>query len=269
MDTTVAVLRNYVNDPSMLWSMLGAAAARLVEAIVLLAIGVILIRLIVVGLRRALETVIEEPTVRGYAVSVAKIFLWAVLVVTLLSVFGIETTSVVAIIGAAGLAIGLALQGSLSNFAAGFMLMIFRPFRAGDEVEFAGVSGTVIEIGIFTTTVDLPDHVRAYVPNNIIFSGVIRNKSLKPYMRVDMLVTVPDATDVDRAIDIVRSALEKNHHTLDVPRPEVKVVEDETPGITIGIQPFAIPKDETTVRDSIPREVRAALQRAGIPVLRQ
>ena len=269
MDTTESIVRYYVSDPQRLGDLLMAGAVRLAAAIVVLVIGMIAIRLITAGIRRVLTRAIEDPTVRSYTLSIAKIFLWVILAVTLLSVFGIETTSVVAIVGAAGLAIGLALQGSLSNFAAGFMLMIFRPFRAGDEVEFAGVAGTVIEIGIFSTTVDLPEHVRAFVPNSMIFSGVIKNKSIKEYMRVDMKVTLADDTDVERAIAVVRAALRKNEHVIDIPRPEVKLIEDEASGITIGVQPYALPTSEIEVRDSVPMQVRSALQSAGIEVLKQ
>lgn len=262
-------MEEYLRDPDLLWGFLATAAGRLLGAIAMLAVGIVVIRLLLRAIRLGLDRAIEDPTVRRYSVSIVKIFLWAVLAITLLGLFGIETTSVVAMLGAAGLAIGLALQGSLSNFAAGFMLMIFRPFRAGDEIEAAGVAGTVIEIGIFTTTVDLPDHVRAFIPNSTVFSGVIKNKSIKEYLRVEMRVTVDDGTDVNRAIQIIQQALRKNDEILEIPHPEVKVLEDESPGITIGIQPFATPKRELQVRDSVPRDVRSALQAAGIEVLKQ
>ncbi len=120
----------------------------------------------------------------------------AVVVIAVLSLFGIETTSLIAVLGAAGLAVGLALQGMLSNFAAGTMLLIFRPFRPGNYVEVAGVGGTVAEIGIFTTTLDTGDNIRILVPNSAIYGDTIKNYSANETRRVDMVMGISYDDDI-------------------------------------------------------------------------
>lgn len=132
---------------------------------------------------------------------------WMILIASVLaclSVFGIETTSFAAVIGAAGLAVGLAFQGTLSNFSAGVMLLVFRPFKVGDYVIAGGKEGTVAEIGLFVTAVDSPDNRRFYVPNTAIGSAVIENYSAHALRRVDVTVTIAGSED----IDATRKALE-------------------------------------------------------------
>jgi small conductance mechanosensitive channel len=194
--------------------------------------------------------------------------LWVILFMILLGIFGLDTTGIIALLGAAGLAIGLALQGTLSNFASGIMLLIFRPFKAGDSIEVAGVNGTAIEIGIFTSIVDMPDNVRAYVPNSMIFSGVIKNRSVNEYLRLDMQITLPGNADVGRAQQVIQRLLMGNELVLEVPRPEVQVIESDSPGVTIGIRPFAKLRNAEAVRTTIMRDVRTELQNAGIEVSR-
>jgi small conductance mechanosensitive channel len=197
------------------------------------------------------------------------VLLWVILVVVLLGVFGIDTGGFIAVLATAGLAIGLALQGTLSNFAAGFMLMFFRPFKAGDAIEVAGVSGTAIEIGIFTTIVDMPDNVRAFVPNGMIFNGVIKNRSLNDYLRLEMKITITGDSDITRAQQVIQRLLGQNELVLEVPRPEVQVLEDDSPGVTIGVRPYAKLRNADAVRTTVMRDLRAELQRAGIDVVRQ
>lgn len=132
---------------------------------------------------------------------------WLLLVASMLaclSVFGIETTSFAAVIGAAGLAVGLAFQGTLSNFSAGVMLLVFRPFKVGDYVVAGGKEGTVVEIGLFVTALDSPDNRRIYVPNTAIGGGPIENYSANPVRRVDIDVSIAGGED----IDLSRKALE-------------------------------------------------------------
>jgi small conductance mechanosensitive channel len=132
---------------------------------------------------------------------------WLVLIASMLaclSVFGIETTSFAAIIGAAGLAVGLAFQGTLSNFAAGVMLLVFRPFKVGDYIVAGGKEGTVVELGLFVTAMDTLDNRRLYVPNTAIGAGAIENYTANPLRRVDIPVSIAASEDIDSS----RSALE-------------------------------------------------------------
>jgi small conductance mechanosensitive channel len=149
------------------------------------------------------------------------------------------------------------------------MLLLFRPFKAGDQIEVAGVTGTVIEIGIFSTIIDMPDNVRAYVPNGTIFTGVIKNRSINDYLRVEMKVTVAVDTDITRTQQIIQRLVSTNDLVMEVPRPEVQVVEDDSPGITIAIRPCAKLQNVDAVRTTITRDVQESLQRGGIEVLKQ
>ncbi len=242
---------------------------RLLGAIVVLLIGLALIRLIISILSSTLKRTVSDHTVRRYALSTSRILLWAILIIVILSVFGIQTTSFVAVLGAAGLAIGLALQGTLSNFAAGFMLLMFRPFKAGDEVEVAGVAGTVIELGIFTTIVDLADNTRAFVPNSTIFNGVIKNKSVNEYIRVEMKVTLEPSSDISRAQQLIHRILVTNDLVLEIPHPEVQVVEDESPGITLAVRAYAKLKNAEAVRTTATKQIREELRQGGVEITRQ
>lgn len=241
---------------------------KLLSAVLVLLIGMAIIKVVTTLLRSTLRRTMHDPTVRYYVLSATKILLWVVLVLILLGVFGIQTTSLVAILGAAGLAVGLALQGSLSNFAAGFMLMLFRPFKAGDEIEVAGVTGTVIEIGIFSTIVDTPENVRAFVPNGAIFSGVIRNRSLNEYLRLDIRFSIERDTDITRAQQIIHRLMVGHDMILEIPRPEVQVVEDPGDGITIAVRPYVKLRNADNVCAMLSKEVRQEMRTAGISVLR-
>ncbi|MEO5931252.1 MAG: mechanosensitive ion channel domain-containing protein, partial [Candidatus Kapaibacterium sp.] len=141
MDSTLQSLTKYLTAQNLMTTII-TFGWRMLSALIVLAIGMIIIRLLSSITRSTLKRTVRDTTVRRYTLSALKILLWIILIIILLSVFGIETTSLAAILAAAGLAIGLALQGSLSNLAAGFMLLLFRPFKAGEEIEVATVTGT-------------------------------------------------------------------------------------------------------------------------------
>jgi small conductance mechanosensitive channel len=268
MDSTFETFKQYLTSPDKLASLLLGFGVKVLGAVIVLVIGILLIKLILSVLQTTMRRTVRDTTVRQYAAGTARILLWAILLVILLGIFGLETAQFVTIIGAAGLAIGLALQGSLSNFAAGFMLLLFRPFKAGDEVEVATVTGTVIEIGIFSTIIDLQDNVRAFVPNGTIFSGVIKNRSMNEYLRVEMKVMVAPETDITRAQQVIQRMLASNDLILEVPRPDVQVVEGESTGITIAVRPYSKLRNAEAVRTTVNKEIREELRRAGIEVLK-
>lgn len=267
LDSTLTAFKNL--SAESLLAILVTFGWRLLSALLVLLIGYVLVRILLSLLRTGLKRTVHDATVRQYVISATRIFLLVILTSVLLGVFGVATTSLAAIVGAGGIAIGLALQGSLSNFAAGFMLLIFRPFKAGDQIEVAGVSGTVIEIGIFSTIVDMPDNVRAFVPNGSIFTGVIKNKSINDYLRVEMKVTVATDENITRVQQIIQRLVSTNELVLEIPRPEVQVVENDSPGITIAVRPCTKLMNVDAVRTTITRQIQEALQQAGIDVLKQ
>jgi len=267
MDTTLSSFTKYFTSDK-LFSMLFTLGWKVLAAAIVLIIGMILIKVSTSVLHGAMKRTVRDATVRRYVMNATKILLWIILMVIILGVFGIETTSVTAMLAAAGLAIGLALQGSLSNIAAGFMLLLFRPFRAGDDVEIAGVTGTVYEIGIFSTTIDTPENVRAFVPNSSIFSGVIKNRSINGQLRVEVRITVDKTSDINRVQQLLQRSLAGNDLVMEVPPPDVHLVDDAAAGITFAIRPYTKQKNLDAVRTSIARAARDELRAAGIDLVK-
>jgi small conductance mechanosensitive channel len=132
----------------------------------------------------------------------------------------------------------------------------------------AGVTGTVIEIGIFSTIIDMPDNVRAFVPNGSIFTGVIKNRRVNDYLRVEMKVTVSPDSDISRIQQSIQRILSTNDLILEIPRPEVQVIEDDSPGITIAVRPYARLNNAEAVRTTMAKQVHEALQQSGVEVLK-
>lgn len=159
--------------------------------------------------RRLSEGLINRGLDQGLALFFGSFVRWALIAGTVLAslgVFGIETTSFAAMIGAAGFAVGLAFQGTLSNFSSGVLLLTFRPFTIGDSIVVAGVSGSVVEIGLFVTVIDTADNRRIFVPNSTVAGGVIENRSANALRRVDLDVNVPGTADLDKTRELLRDA---------------------------------------------------------------
>lgn len=267
MDSTLTSLTKYFTAVN-LSNTLARFGWRVLSALLVLIIGMVLIRVIMSLFRSTLKRTVRDTTVRSYAQSAARIVLWIMLVIIILSVFGIETTTLAAMIGAAGLAIGLALQGSLSNFAAGIMLLLFRPFRAGDEVDVLTVTGKVIEIGIFSTIIDTPENVRAFVPNSSIFTGVIKNRSINDYLRTEVKVTVALDTDIGRVQQIIHRVVATNELVLQIPPAEIHIVDDPAVGITVATRVHAKFRTVDAVRTGLSKSIREELRAAEIVVVK-
>ena len=156
---------------------------------------------------------------------------------------GIQTTSFIAVIGAAGLAVGLALQGSFSNFAAGVLLIIFRPFKVGDFIEGSGVSGTVEEILMFTTQVLTPDNRTVIIPNAKLTSDNIINFTAKPYRRVDLVVGVSYSTDIDKVKEVVMDVLTRDVRILKDPPPTIGLLELADSSLNFAVRSWVKPED--------------------------
>ncbi|WP_262689917.1 mechanosensitive ion channel family protein [Kordiimonas aestuarii] len=164
-----------------------------------------------------------DTTVANFLSSIGKYAVFVFTGITLLGQFGVETTSLVAVLGAAGLAIGLALQGTLSNLAAGVMLLIFRPFRIGQFVEVGGQSGTVKAISLFMTKMDTPDNVRITIPNNSVWGSAIRNFNYHDTRRLDQLYGISYSDNIDKALDIIKKVLSEDERCFTEPEPLVAV----------------------------------------------
>ena len=193
----------------MAWKIAGGVAIWLV--------GNYAIRLFRTGLRRTMKLRHVDVTLARYLDTSASVVLQLLVLIAVLGVLGVETTSFAALLAAAGIAIGAAWSGLLSNFAAGLFLLTFRPFKVGDTIAAGGITGEVREIGLFVTSIDTADHVLTFVGNNKLFSDNVQNFSANAYRRVDLTVQLPPMLDVERTIARLRKALASVPHVLAPP----------------------------------------------------
>jgi small conductance mechanosensitive channel len=185
---------------------------------------------------------------------------------TCLNRFGGETTSFAALIGAAGLAIGLAFQGTLSNFAAGAMLLIFRPYKVGDEVNVAGYTGTVREIELFTTAIDTPDYRRIIVPNSSIFGAVIENVTHHPVRRFSVGVGTAYSADIDETRRVLERAVRSVVQVAPTPAPAVVLLELGASSVNWNVQAWAKREAYGDAKQAVTRAVKIELDESGIGI---
>ncbi len=207
-------------------------------AILTIIIGIWIAKLLSKTISNILKKKNVDETLTSFLVSVVKIGLIAFVFISAASQVGIETTSFVAVIGAAGLAIGFALQGSLSNLAAGVMLIIFKPIKVGDYIEGGGAAGSVESIGIFVTTLLTPDNKAIYIPNSTLTSGNIINYSAKDTRRVDMVFGIGYSDDIDKAKNVIKSILESDQRILKDPPPQIVLSELGDSSVNFNVRPW-------------------------------
>lgn len=198
---------------------------KIVAAIIVLIVGRWTAKAISKLVKRLLTKRNVDPTLISFVGNVAYIALLTFVVIAALAQLGIQTTSFIAIIGAAGLAVGLALQGALANFAAGFLMIIFRPFKTGHYIEGAGVAGVVEEIHVFTTQLRTPDNKTVIIPNAKLMGDNIINYSAKDTRRVDLLIGVSYTDDLQKVRKVLQGILEKDNRVLKDPAPMIAVKE--------------------------------------------
>ena len=239
---------------------------RVIGALAVLVIGRAIARWLRKSVRAALVRKDADPALVPFA---SGIVYWAAILlvmVAVLGLFGIPTASFVALLGAAGLAVGLALQGTLSNFAAGVMLLIFRPFGIGDLVEVAGAIGKVEEVGIFSTVLNTTDNVRVIVPNAEIFGQVIKNYTGNDQRRIDLVVGVGYDDDLALAQRTIESALVATPGVLSEPPPVVAVHELGDSSVNFVARPWCETDGYWDVRWDATRRVKEALDAAGCSI---
>lgn len=207
-----------------------------------------------------------EPTLTRYLTSAVTVALNIVLIVAILGYFGVETTSFAALLAAMGVAIGAAWAGLLANFAAGAFLMVLRPFKVGDFIRAAGIEGTVMEIGLFATTVMTPDNVASYVGNNSLFAGTIQNLSNSPTRRVDRTAQLAHGVDVGDAIHRLEAAVRAIPNVLAQPAPDVRILDFNAMGTLLAVRPYAHNKDYWQVYFDTNDAIAATFGEAHYPV---
>jgi small conductance mechanosensitive channel len=216
--------------------------------------------------RRGLERTYVDDALVPFISSIVYYLALTALLLAVLSLFGIQTTSLIAVLGAASLAVGLALQGTLSNFAAGTMLLLFRPFRIGDWVEVAGSAGSVREIGLFSTVLNTGDNVRITLPNASVYGNVIKNYSANETRRIDLLVGVSYGDDLAQATEAVRKVLADEPRVLEDPAPTVAVAELGDSSVNLVVRPWCATGDYWPLRFEITRRVKESLEAAGCSI---
>ena len=222
------------------------------------------------GVRKLVERLMTkgevDPTLITFTSNMAYIGLLAFVVIAALGQLGIQTTSFIAILGAAGLAVGLALQGSLSNFAAGFLLIIFRPFKVGDLVEAAGVFGVVEAIQIFTTQLKTPDNKTVIVPNAKLTDDNIVNWTVKGTRRVDMVFGIGYEDDIDKARSLMADIIAEDTRILKTPEPQISVSELADSSVNFVVRPWVKVEDYWGVFFDLTEKIKKAFDANDISI---
>src|SRR5215471_14242694 len=236
----------------------------LLPAIIIGAVGYWLVRILPRLLGRVMTRARVDPTLTTFITYVSRYALFIFVTIFVLGRLGIETTALVAVLGAAGLAIGLALQGSLGNFAAGVLIIVFRPFQVGDLIEAGGAMGRVQEIQIFTTVLHTTDNLRVLVPNDLIIKGKITNYSANDTRRVDVTVAVASTNDLEQVQQILRNILAGIPGVLATPAPLVTVSEFGKTSVQFLLQAWTKTADYQAVRSTLLAQIKLAFDEHGI-----
>jgi small conductance mechanosensitive channel len=241
-------------------------SAKLISAFLILFVGIYAIRFINRIITKVMVQRNLDPTLTKF---LSDILIWALrilLFVIFISKLGIDTSSFVAILGAMGLAVGLSLQGSLSNFAGGMLIILFKPFKVGDTIEAQGVIATVSEIQIFVTKMLTANNQTVFVPNGALSNGTIINYSMQGERRADLTFAVSYDSDIKKAKDILIDVLNKNPKVLKKPAPEVFVKNLTTSAVEFAVRPWAKNVNYGAVFSETLENCKAALDEAGISV---
>ncbi len=239
---------------------------KIVGAIAILIIGRVVVSIMMKIVRRLMQRANTDDTLTKFVVSLTKIALMTFLFIAALGTLGVQTASFVAVIGAAGLAIGFALQGSLANFASGVMLIIFRPFRAGDFVEAGGSMGVVDEISIFNTILKTPDNKKVIIPNSSITGGNITNFSAEAIRRVDLVFGIGYDDDIKKAKEILDELIAADSRILKDPAPTVAVSELADSSVNFVVRPWVKTEDYWGVYFDLTEKVKLTFDERGISI---
>ena len=251
------------------WALAVALGIRVLEAIALWIVGRWLIGFAVKLIGRSMGRQHIDPTVIRYIQNAVAALLNIILVIAILGFFGVQTTSLAALIAAAGVAIGLAWSGLLANFAAGIFLVILQPFKVGDFVVAGGVMGTVEEVGLFVTSINTLDNIRNIVGNGKIFGDIIQNFTTNPYRRVDLQAQLDHSADVQKVISLLKANLAKIPNVLTDPAPDVEILTFTLAGPVLAVRPYCSNDHYWQVYFDTNRAIRETGANAGLPAPEQ
>jgi len=250
-------------------TLLTTVGLKVLGAIAIWIVGRWLISLALRLIGSALTKQKVDPTLIRYIHSAVAALLNIVLVVAILGFFGVETTSFAALLAAAGVAIGMAWSGLLSNFAGGAFLVILQPFKVGDFITAAGMTGTVEAIGLFATTLNTPDNVKTIVGNGKIFGDTIQNFSANPYRRVELTAQLAHGVDPQAAIALLKPALAQVPNVIAEPAPDVEILTFNLSGPVLAVRPYCNNQHYWQVYFDTNRLIRDTFAHAGFPVPEQ
>lgn len=253
-------------DPQLTGALVLGWGLRLLAALLIYVIGRWAAKALTRWVGRAIIKADVDATLARFLSSIIYMVLIVFVVLTALSAIGINTTNFLAILGAAGLAVGLALKDSLSNFAAGVMLVFFRPFRSGDYIEAAGISGSVVSVKIFNTILRTPDNRIITVPNALIYADSITNFSAEDKRRIDLVIGIGYDDDIARAKALIQGVLGQDNRILDEPAPVMLLVELGESSVDIAVRPWVKSSDYSQVRSDLLEHIKRALENAGLSI---
>lgn len=254
---------NLWNQLSELMSSFGIS---LFIALFILLIGRQVVKILIKVISSALERSNTEDTVRIFVTNLLNTLLMIVVFIAAINQLGIQTTSIIAVLGAAGLAIGLALQGSLSNFAAGILIVIYRPYKVGDYIQADNHLGTVDDIQIFSTVLKTPDNKLVIVPNSSIMNGSIVNFSNQDKRRVDIIASCSYEDDIDKVKSVLADILSKDDRILSEPKPRIAVSELADSSVNLIVRPWVKNSDYIDVYYSLLEEIKKRFDQEGISI---
>nr|WP_321450934.1 mechanosensitive ion channel domain-containing protein [uncultured Carboxylicivirga sp.] len=240
--------------------------SKLIIGLLVLIIGLWIVGLIVKGFKRVLVSRSVDQTLIPFLVSIVGVTLKILLVISVISYLGISMTSFVAVLGAAGLAVGMALSGTLQNFAGGVILLILRPFKVGDFIEAQGYMGTVQEIQVFNTILLTPDHKKVIIPNGGLSTGAMINYSAQPTRRVDFTFGIGYGDDIDKAKQVILDVIKKNEMILTDPEPFIGVVGHGDSSVNIVTRVWANSTDYWTVYFYMMEYVKKEFDAQGVSI---
>ncbi len=254
------------NVLEQLWPKILEAGMSVIWSLIVLAVGVKLIGALRKFLRKALERSSVDTGVVQFLDAFVKIAAYIVLILTILARFGVQTTSFITLLGTAGVAIGLSLQGSLSNFAGGILILLLKPFVVGDYISACSCEGTVTEISLFATTLHTADNRNVVIPNGTLSNSNIIDYSANETRRIDMSVDVAYGSDLKRARQVIEEILDADEQVLKEPAWVVAVDSLGESGITLLIRPWVRTEDYWTAKWRILEQVHDRLNEEGIEI---
>jgi small conductance mechanosensitive channel len=247
-------------------SPVGLFLINIVTAAVIVIVGRVIVRWLIKLLRKMMVRADLDPILINFASSITTGILLLIVLIAAIDRLGVDTTSFIAILGAAGLAVGLALKDSLQNFAAGIMMIIFRPFKLGDFIEAGGVNGVVEKISVFSTIMKTGDNREIIIPNGQIYAGVITNYSARDTRRIDLVFGIGYDDDMLKAKQIMEDILTAHEQILDEPAPAVAVAELADSSVNFNVRPWVKSSDYWAVRSDLLQKIKLAFDKNNISI---